>query len=293
MVVKNEIAKVWLIENNKLQHTNKVISKIDYKGTEIAVLKTEINNEYLSLQELLIKDENNEYWKINAIGVNFKHFINASIDNTLVESREYCESFMRALSKVDLKEVFTKKVEQKRYFNLCELQYISKHYPEIYDDALICRNNIKEKNEEQSRKEMLDAKLKREEKVKKINEEFEKKLEEIKLKIRIGKCVETEYLQFYKDNNYDNGITTQNCFLYLAKQYGIKIPLATQGFINNRLVDYDFTTGNYSYKILNNNKRTSTKINEYLGDIYKKVNEEFQKQTLELKEKIKRVMEAR
>ena len=104
--------------------------------------------------------------------------------------------------------------------------------------------------------------------------------------------MESQDLEYYKNNNYENGLTTQNCFLYLAKRYGIKIPLATQGFINNRLVDYDFATGNYSYRVTTN-KRSSTKIHEYMRDIFKGVNDEFNRQVASLEQQMARIKGAR
>jgi len=71
----------------------------------------------------------------------------------------------------------------------------------------------------------------------------------------------------------------------LAKQYGIEIPLATQGFINNRLVKYNFRTGAFSF-YASSNKRASTKMHEYMREIHKKVQEEFDKSVNDLKLKL-------
>ena len=84
----------------------------------------------------------------------------------------------------------------------------------------------------------------------------------MKYKIFIGEIISVENFEFYKDDQY-SGRTIQNNILYLAKLYGIKIPLATQGFINNRLKSYNFKTRNCFYKITDGNKRCSTKIKTY------------------------------
>ena len=81
--------------------------------------------------------------------------------------------------------------------------------------------------------------------------------------------------------------TTQNCILYLAKQYGINIPLATQGFINNRLVSYDFGNGTFAYKITDKNKKASNVMHKYLIEISKCVKSEFKDNIKELKTKLK------
>ncbi len=59
------------------------------------------------------------------------------------------------------------------------------------------------------------------------------------------------------------------CF-FLAKEYDIKIPLATQGFINNRLTDYNFKTKRDFFKATSN-KRCSQTMFEYLDKIYDSV----------------------
>ena len=102
----------------------------------------------------------------------------------------------------------------------------------------------------------------------------EKEWKEMKYKIFIGEMVSVEDFEFYKDDKY-SGRTIQNNILYLAKLYGIKIPLATQGFINNRLKSYNFKTRDCFYKITDENKRCSTKMGIYLEQIYQKIQEEY------------------
>ena len=147
MVVRDNIEKVWIIEDNKLIKANKIVSKVDYQGQEFAVLKTERDERF---QEMLIKDKNNEYWKMNIAGIEFEHFINAVLDQTLVESTVYCRNVMEKLSKINLKDFFYKKVENGRYFNMCELKYVSIYYPEIYEKAKVCRETIIQKNRQES-----------------------------------------------------------------------------------------------------------------------------------------------
>ena len=289
MIVQDNIEKVWLIEDNKLIKANKIVSKVDYQGQEFAVLKTERDERF---QEMLIKDKNNEYWKMNIAGIEFEHFINAVLDQTLVESTVYCRNVMEKLSKINLKDFFYKKVENGRYFNMCELKYVSIYYPEIYEKAKVCRETIIQKNRQESEANKKRIEDEQKAKVEKVNNKFESDVEKIKTQIRYNKNVESQDLEYYKNNNYENGLTTQNCFLYLAKRYGIKIPLATQGFINNRLVDYDFATGNYSYRVTTN-KRSSTKIHEYMRDIFKGVNDEFNRQVASLEQQMARIKGAR
>lgn len=289
MLVKNEIETVWCIEDNELKRVNKIVSKVDYKGMTIPVLKTELNN---YSQDFLFKDVNNEYWAMRIIGIDFKNFINASIDNVSIEKQEYCDKVINHISKFNLEDYFNKKINEQRYFNMCELKYISKYYPNVYEKAKESRERIIKKNRQTAEDTRNKIEQENKEKVKTTNEIFEKKLEDIKTYIRSGRNVRSENLEFYKDKKYDNGLTTQNCFLYLAKQYEIEIPLATQGFINNRLVDYNFKTGEFSF-YASSNKRASTKMHEYMREIEKKVQEEFDNSVKDLKVKLKNIIKDR
>lgn len=289
MVVKNEIAKVWLIEDNKLKFTNKMISKVNYNGKEIAVLKTEVN---CSRQEMLFKDEKEKcYWRLNLAPIYFDKFVNATINNE--KDTNYCNDIIKNFTKEKIENFFKKKLERKDYFNSCELEYISRNC-----DVDFCAKAKESRNNfiEQRKKENIEMKQQQDkqeqEKLKKVNDEFEKELEKLKIDVRMGKEVVSKDFKYYKDKEYSNGITTQNCFLYLAKQYGINIPLATQGFINNSLIRYDFSTGNYSFR-QTKNKIPSTKIRKYMQEIYIGANQEFKEQILELKNKIKKMQEVR
>lgn len=282
MIENNNIEPVWVIEDNEIKKSNKVVSKIIYKNTEIPVLKSERNSGY---QAYLFKDINNEYWAMRIITIDFDKFIKVAVDDKLKESKEYCDEMQNFIAKFDLKEYFDKKINEEMYFNKCELKYISKYYPSIYENAVKNRNIVIERNQKRNEELKKYREQEKETKVEEVNGKFEKRLEEIKTAIRIGKDVESKDFEYYKDNKYENGITTQNCFLYLAKQYGINIPLATQGFINKRLVSYDFTTGTFSFRVTSN-KKPSEKIHQYLYEIKNKVKEEFDHSVKDLKSKV-------
>lgn len=288
MVEKNEIANVWYIDNNELKNGNKVISKTNYKDREIAILKSERNFVY---SNLLIKDKDNIYWKLGIAPIQFEKFVTVNIDNTQKEHKQYCDDIYNALSNLDLEKFFNKKVSEKRYFNKCELMYISKHYQGLYENALKCRNDYLEKQKIEEEQRTQEREKAEKEEVEIANEILDSKISDMKERIHLGEEVEVEEIVFYKNNNYHNGKTYQNNILYLASQYGIEIPLATKGFINNRLVKYNFGTGNFSYKIINNNKKASTKIHEYMDKIANKVQEEYSRNKSINKIKNKEVLE--
>ena len=274
MLEQNKIAKVWHISDNELKYSNKKITTINYNDTEISILKEE--REY-DIQEFLIKDRNNEYWKLGIAPIKFNLFI---ADVTTYETKpeiieQYRKDITEAYKKLDLKTFWKKKINEKRYFNKCELEYIHRNYPDIYEQAKDSRRVFEENRDKRYEQERLEREQKEQEKVESTNNKFKNALREMKYKIFIGEMISIEDFEFYKDNKYENGKTIQNNILYLAKQYGIEIPLATQGFVNNRLVSYNFKTRDCFYKITDKNKKCSTKMGIYLQQILEKVQEEY------------------
>ena len=119
-----------------------------------------------------------------------------------------------------------------------------------------------------------------------VNEIFESKIAEMKTKIHLGDVVASKNYDYYKERNYYGGKVSQNNFLYLANYYGIEIPLATKGFITNRLISYSFGTGVYYINKKINNKG-SIKLRECFEKIKDKVDEEYQRNKKQTKDKVK------
>lgn len=284
MIEKNKIENVWFIDDNELKNANKIVTKINYKGQEIVVLKSEKERIYT---DLLIKDNNKVYWNLGIAPVKFQNFIDVLNNQADLKTIKYCNDISNAYKKLDLECFFNKKINEKRYFNKCELKYISIHIPALYDKAQNSREIFLAEREKEKAIELQKRAKAEQEQVDITNEIFEKKLNEIKQNINLDKEIQIEDFVFYKDNKYENGKTTQNCILYLAKQYGINIPLATQGFINNRLVSYDFGNGIFAYRITNKNKKASDVMHKYMIDISKCVKAEFKDNIKQLKTKIK------
>ena len=284
MIERNEIESVWFIENNELKNANRVVTKLDYKGQEITILKSEREWIYT---DLLIKDNNQVYWNLGIAPAKFQNFIDVLNNQADTKTIEYCNDISKAYKNLDLECFFAKKINEKRYFNKCELKYISIHIPDLYDKAKKRRENYLTERKKEKAIELQKRAKAEQEQVDITNEIFEKRLNEIKQNINLDKEIQVEDLVFYKDKKYENGKTTQNCILYLAKQYGINIPLATQGFINNRLVSYDFGNGTFAYKITDKNKKASNVMHKYLIEISKCVKSEFKDNIKELKTKLK------
>ncbi len=275
MQEQTKIAKVWHIENNELACKNKKVISINFNDIEISILKEE--REFYA-QDFLIKDKNNEYWKLGIAPIKFQLFVsnNALEKEEQTGVEEYKRDITNAYKNIDLKGFWQKKIEQNKYFNKCELEYIHRHYPDIYEKAKESRRTFEENRDREQEQQRQEQEQREKEKIKAVNNRFKKELKEMKYKIFIGEMITVENFEFYKDDKY-SGKTIQNNILYLAKLYGIKIPLATQGFINNRLKSYNFKTGDFFYKITDNNKRCSTKMGIYLEQISQKVQEEYKK----------------
>ena len=275
MQEQTKIAKVWHIENNELACKNKKVISINFNDIEISILKEE--REFYA-QDFLIKDKNNEYWKLGIAPIKFQLFVsnNALEKEEQTGVEEYKRDITNAYKNIDLKGFWQKKIEQNKYFNKCELEYIHRHYPDIYEKAKESRRTFEENRDREQEQQRQEQEQREKEKIKAVNNRFKKELKEMKYKLFIGEMITVENFEFYKDDKY-SGKTIQNNILYLAKLYGIKIPLATQGFINNRLKSYNFKTGDFFYKITDNNKRCSTKMGIYLEQISQKVQEEYKK----------------
>lgn len=271
MVVQEKTAKVWHIKNNELCCKNKKISTINYNDIEIAILNEERE---CYVQEFLIKDPNNEYWKLGIAPIKFQLFMQDLDETEKARAEEYCNDITNAYKKLDLKAFWERKIGQNKYFNKCELEYIHRHVPDIYLKAKDSRRNFEENRDKLHEQERIEREQKDLEKIKTTNDKFNKALKEMKYKIFIGEMISVEDFEFYKDNKI-SGRTIQNNILYLAKHYGIEIPLATQGFINRRLVSYNFKTGDFFYKTTDSNKSYSNKMQIYLQQILEKVQEEF------------------
>lgn len=286
---KIKIAKVWHIDNNELKCCNKKIAIINYKDVEIAILKQEKN---WSTQNLLIKDKNNEYWQLGIIPIKFNLFSNTVITDKEGQNRaeQYRNETTEVYKNMNLKKFWQKKIERDEFFNKCELAYIEKYYPDILEKAIESRKIFERDRDKRYEEEKINRQIQEKKEVKKTNSIFQKELKEMKYTIFTGGTVIVKDFEFYKDNKYENGKTIQNNVLYLAKEYGINIPLATQGFINNRLVRYNLNTKEVVFKIVNNNKKCSAKIGIYLNEIYEKVKEEFIEK---IKKQNKKIIEVR
>lgn len=132
MIEKNKIENVWFIDDNELKNANKIVTKINYKGQEIVVLKSEKERIYT---DLLIKDNNKVYWNLGIAPVKFQNFIDVLNNQADLKTIKYCNDISNAYKKLDLECFFNKKINEKRYFNKCELKYISIHIPALYDKA--------------------------------------------------------------------------------------------------------------------------------------------------------------
>ena len=212
-----------------------------YKDYEFYVL----NEDKSDAPYILTKDQNGEYWILYNFFINYRIYertINdehkdfnkdrdiAYCDFTLEKIKNYYDNF------IDNIKI---RISENKYFNIVELEYLSKNYTEFYLNAIKSRENFLELNRQKEESEQKEREETRKNIVKTKNKEFFDKIWSMKIAIHEGKLVLSETYEYYKDDDYYKK-TIQNNFLYLFKEYNIDVPLATQGFINNKLYGYDF-----------------------------------------------------
>ena len=117
MQEQTKIAKVWHIENNELTCKNKKVVSINFNDIEISILKEEKD---FYAQDFLIKDKNNEYWKLGIAPIKFQLFVNNEVIENEEQTRieEYKKDITNAYKNIDLKGFWQKKIEQNKYFNV-------------------------------------------------------------------------------------------------------------------------------------------------------------------------------
>ena len=212
-----------------------------YKDYEFYVL----NEDKSDAPYILTKDQNGEYWILYNFFINYRIYertINdehkdfnkdrdiAYCDFTLEKIKNYYDNF------IDNIKI---RISENKYFNIVELEYLSKNYPEFYLNAIKSREKFLELKRQKEESEQKEREETRKNTVKTKNKEFFDKIWSMKTAIHEGKLVLSEAYEYYKDDDYYKK-TIQNNFLYLFKEYNIDVPLATQGFINNKLYGYDF-----------------------------------------------------
>lgn len=240
MNIKKEIVHYLSTSQNHIARRKDVLS-FKYKDYELHIL----NETKHDASYILIKDKNGEYWMFYNFYISYDMF-DKTINN-LVEDYDkkgnivYCDYQLEQIKSYydNFIDNIKIRINENKYFNIIELEFLNKNHPELYPDAVKSRENYledKRKKEEETQKEREEY---RKNTVKNKNKEFLDKIWSMKVAIHEGKVVLSKTYEYYKDDDYYKK-TIQNNFLYLFKEYNINVPLATQGFINNNLYSYDF-----------------------------------------------------
>lgn len=272
--MNTEKAKVHYLSNNKIVVRNKEVVSMIYNDFNIHVLV----EDKFDYPELLYKDKNGEYWLFYYGAISFERF-NSLIKGMVSEYDKesytnYCNYITEKVKPMyeDIKASMKNKIENREYFNLVELSYLEKNCSDLYPEALKSREEFLLRRKEKREKQEQEEDNRRKQRVKEKNQVFRDKVINTKIAISSGKEVMSEVLNFYKDDDYNNE-TYQNNFLYLLKQYGIDVPLKTQGYINNNLHSFNFEDG--SYRIWG--KNSSKCLTDYLFKLKEKIVEELEK----------------
>lgn len=113
---------------------------------------------------------------------------------------------------------------------------------------------------------------------KEINKKMKKNIEAIKDKLVLNEDILSINLYFYEDDNFDNELKVQNCFLYLAEKYNIEIPETSKDFIRKKLIFYKTKENTFSF--INNKYDEKINVRVYLNKIKEKV---IQERTINIK----------
>lgn len=197
---------------------------------------------------VLYKDVKGEYWLFKGYSISPSRYIsliNDSIDEFDKDDyTRYCDYMNEKIKTIydDFHTFLKSKVEKESYFSKMELSYIELYIPELYQAAEKSKEAFESKKREKEAEEKRLEDERKNKEVKEKNKVIFDKIYSTKVAIHEGKEVLSETIEYYRDNNYDDKVQ-QNIFLYLFKEYGIPVALATQGFINNKLHSYNFGTG--------------------------------------------------
>lgn len=142
--------------------------------------------------------------------------------------------------------------------------------PKEYIEKLMQhRENIKRAREEQERKEQLKKQQEEQEYVNSQNKIVENTITEAEQAIIKGEAVRNKEITIYQSRYEYN---TTSLILHMMKQYNIKVPLKTQGWINNALANIN--TGEYTYQHYKS-FADSTVFYKYLYELVKKIKEKY------------------
>lgn len=242
--MQKEKARVHYLSSgqNHIVRTKDVII-LSYKKFNLYMLDEE-RMEYSS--SLLYKDSNGEYWNFYIASASFERF-NTLINNECSDYEKknyinYCNFIIEKIKYAyeNYESYVKEKIGNSKYFNIIELAYLEKYYPELYPLAQKSREQFSLLINQQREQEELQERNRKSSEVKNKNEKFKNKVNEIKKLIADGKEVLSEQLNYYKNDDYYNEVY-QNNFLYLLKDYDIDVPLKTQGWINSKLYSYNFS----------------------------------------------------
>lgn len=223
----------------------KEVLMLQYNNYNLYILN-EDRNEYGAY--VLYKDVKGEYWLFKGYTISPKRYIpliNGSIDEFDREDyTRYCDYMNEKIKAVydDFPTFLKSKIENESYFSKMELSYIQLYIPELYQEAEKSKELFETRKSEKEAEDKRIEEQRKNQEIKEKNKVFFDKIYSTKVAIHEGKEVISEMIEYYRDNNYDDKVQ-QNIFLYLFKEYGINVALATQGFINNKLYSYNFGTG--------------------------------------------------
>jgi hypothetical protein len=274
------IEKIEIEKENKNQRKAELNKKCLYIRDNKAIVR---NKELICIADII---KNEEYRKLyveadykNHFGEVYIHFdaifmcTGITLDKN--DNTERIAYNLKRLTKItlnDYKEYIIKCLDNMQFINVAEIKLMElAGEPQEYINKLI---EHKQKVIDLREKESQEREWKREQEDKEYieqkNNEANEKIIKAEQAIINQTKVKNEDITTYK-SKYDSNTTS--IILYLMKQYNIKVPLKTQGWINKALASIIYDEGwTYNYY---NSSTNSTVFMKYFNELIEKINNKY------------------
>lgn len=185
--------------------------------------------------------------------------VTITLFNSMVSGYPYAgkSGFLKRLEAMESKGMYINNLEVRMCELLGEFDLV-KHYTEY-------RSYYLQKREEAANKARMER------------EKAEAEAEEARKKA-IEKAIDDAEEKIFKQVDfYNNKVEEKSVINLLMQRYGIKVPLRTQGWINEKLAKIVFDGSRITYKFYGKSQRDNSKVFiDYLEELEAKINEKLQ-----------------
>lgn len=178
--------------------------------------------------------------------------------NSMIAGYPYSgkSGFLKRLETTEAKGMYINNLDIKMCELLGEFDLV-KHYVEYRSNYLQKRKELEEKARMEREKEAAEEEEARKKAVEKAIDDAEEKI--------------------FKQIGFDNAkVEDKSVINLLMQRYGIKVPLRTQGWINEKLAKIWFDCDRITYKFYGKSQRDNSKVFiDYLEELEAKINEKL------------------